>query len=286
MKKMIILGLITLMAPLTLSADSDVKIGKQNITVKDGRMTPEALWAMGRISAYAASPDGSKLVYQVGYYSVKHNKSHHVLYMMNADGSNKQLLTKGDKNETDAAWLDNETVAFKFSPDGKHVIILKSIPFHEVIKKNPSDLPKATGRLVTDLMYRHWDHYVESIQHPFVFSVGDGFSIADNGTDILEGEPYECPMEPFGGIEQLAWSTDSKQIAYTCRKKTGTQYSISTDSDIFLYNIGTRETKNLCKPANYVEPIRSFRPTAATWPGSLWSATATRLTVCVCAVTT
>ena len=283
MKKMIILGLITLMAPLTLSADSDVKIGKQNITVKDGRMTPEALWAMGRISAYAASPDGSKLVYQVGYYSVKHNKSHHVLYMMNADGSNKQLLTKGDKNETDAAWLDNETVAFltggeiwsmkadgsdrkqlsktngavegfKFSPDGKHVIILKSIPFHEVIKKNPSDLPKATGRLVTDLMYRHWDHYVESIQHPFVFGVGEGFSIADNGTDILEGEPYECPMEPFGGIEQLAWSTDSKQIAYTCRKKTGTQYSISTDSDIFLYNISTRETKNLCKPADYVEP--------------------------------
>ena len=61
-------------------------------------------------------------------------------------------------------------------------------------------------------------------------------------------------MEPFGGIEQLAWSTDSKQIAYTCRKKTGTQYSISTDSDIFLYNISTRETKNLCKPADYVEP--------------------------------
>ena len=283
MKKKIFMGLVLLLAPLTLSAESEVKIGKQNITIKDGRMSPEALWAMGRISAYSASPDGSKIVYQVGYYSVKHNKSHHVLYMMNADGSNKLLLTKGDKNETDATWLDNETIAFltggeiwsmktdgadrkqlsntggavegfKFAPDGKHVIILKSLPFHEVIKENPKDLPKATGRLVTDLMYRHWDHYVESIQHPFVFSVGDGFSVANDGTDILDGEPYECPMEPFGGIEQLAWSNDSKEIAYTCRKKTGLAYSISTDSDIYIYNIGTRETRNLCKPADYVEP--------------------------------
>ena len=283
MKKKIFMGLVLLLAPLTLSAESEVKIGKQNITIKDGRMSPEALWAMGRISAYSASPDGSKIVYQVGYYSVKHNKSHHVLYMMNADGSNKLLLTKGDKNETDATWLDNETIAFltggeiwsmktdgadrkqlsntggavegfKFAPDGKHVIILKSIPFHEVIKENPKDLPKATGRLVTDLMYRHWDHYVESIQHPFVFSVGDGFSVANDGTDILDGEPYECPMEPFGGIEQLAWSNDSKEIAYTCRKKAGLAYSISTDSDIYIYNIGTRETRNLCKPADYVEP--------------------------------
>jgi len=103
-------------------------------------------------------------------------------------------------------------------------------------------------------MYRHWDHYVESIQHPFVFAVNDGFAIASEGQDILEGEPFECPMEPFGGMEQLAWSTDSKQIAYTCRKKTGLQYSISTDSDIFLYDVEKKETKNLCKPADYVEP--------------------------------
>ena len=269
----------------TVKAQEKVKIGKQRITASNGKMamTPEALWAMGRIGSYAASPDGKKIVYQVGYYSVKENKSHQVLYVMDANGSGQQILTNSNKNETDPAWLDNNRIAFlsggeiwmmnsdgsnrqqlsktdgnvegyKFSPDGKKVILLKSIPFNEVIKENPKDLPKATGRLVTDLMYRHWDHYVESIQHPFVYSVGDGFVIADNGTDILEGEPFECPMEPFGGIEQLDWSKDSQSIAYTCRKKTGLLYSISTDSDIYLYNIGTRKTINLCKPADYVEP--------------------------------
>ena len=269
----------------TVKAQENVKIGKQRITASNGKMamTPEALWAMGRIGSYAASPDGKKIVYQVGYYSVKENKIHQVLYVMDANGSGQQILTNSNKNETDPAWLDNNRIAFlsggeiwmmnsdgsnrqqlsktdgnvegyKFSPDGKKVILLKSIPFNEVIKENPKDLPKATGRLVTDLMYRHWDHYVESIQHPFVYSVGDGFVIADNGTDILEGEPFECPMEPFGGIEQLDWSKDSQSIAYTCRKKTGLLYSISTDSDIYLYNIGTRKTINLCKPADYVEP--------------------------------
>ena len=281
-------------------AQETMKIGKQNIRLSSDLMTPEALWAMGRIGGYAASPDGKHIAYQVGYYSVKENKSHHVLYMMNADGSNKQMLTRSNKNETDAAWLSNETLAFltdgeiwtmnadgsnrkqmsktdgavegfKFSPDGTKVILLKSIPFNDIIKKNPDDLPKATGRLVTDLMYRHWDHYVENIMHPFVADVtAEGIG---QGTDILEGEPYECPMEPFGGIEQLDWSTDSKSIAYTCRKKTGLNYSISTDSDIYLYIIGTRETKNLCKEAGYkapaVDPTKTLKTQAVNAPENL-----------------
>ena len=274
---------VAVMTTGTTNAQNDVNIGKSNIKLGSHMMTPEALWAMGRIGGVEASPDGRQIVFQVGYYSVKANKSHQVICVMDADGKNRRQLTTSSKNETDPTWLDNETVAyisdgeiwamkpdgsdrkqlskmdgkvegFKFSPDHSKVIILQSIPFHDIIKKNPDDLPKATGRHVTDLMYRHWDHYVESIQHPFVYSVS-GNDIGTDAVDILEGEPYECPMEPFGGIEQLAWSPDSKTIAYTCRKKTGTDYAVSTDSDIYLYNIGTRKTTNLCKPADYKAPV-------------------------------
>ena len=275
-----------LMLVSTVNAENDVNIGKSNIKLKSRMMTPEALWAMGRIGTVEASPDGKQVVYQVGYYSVKQNKSHQVICIMDADGKNRRQLTTSSKSETDPTWLDAQTIAFitggeiwtmkadgserkqlsktdgevegfKFSPDRQKVIIIKSMPFHEIIKKNPDDLPKATGRRVTDLMYRHWDHYVESIQHPFLAKLemrNEKLEISSNLIDILEGEPYECPMEPFGGIEQLAWSPDSKTIAYTCRKKTGAQYAISTDSDIYLYNIGTRETKNLCKPEGYQAP--------------------------------
>ena len=266
-------------------AENDVRIGKQNIKLNSDLMTPEALWAMGRIASAEASADGKQIIYQVGYYSVKANKSQQKIAVINTDGTCNTTLTSGNKSETDPTWFQGKVAflsggqiwtmnadgtdrkqisksskdieGFKFSPDGSKVILLHSIDFNEVIKKNPEDLPKASGRLVTDLMYRHWDHYVESIQHPFVTEVkmeNGELRIENSEIDILAGEPYECPMEPFGGIEQLAWSPDSKTIAYTCRKKTGLAYSISTDSDIYLYNIGTRETKNLCKPEGYVAP--------------------------------
>ena len=279
----IVAAVLLLTACGTQKEDDKVNIQKQTIQLESDQMTPEALWAMSRIGGYQASPDGQHIAFQMGYYSVEENMSHQVLWMMGADGTEQKQLTEDADNETDVQWLNNETVAFlkggeiwkmnldgsgrkqlsqtegkvegfQFSPDGSKVIVLKSIDFNEIIQKNPEDLPKATGRLVTDLMYRHWDHYVESIQHPFVYEVSGDAGISGDGIDLLEGEPYECPMEPFGGMEQLAWSPDSKTIAYTCRKKTGLAYSISTDADIYIYNIGTRETKNLCKPEGYTEP--------------------------------
>ena len=271
-------------------ANAQTMIGKTTdltaLTTND-RMTPEALWAMGRIGGAAASPDGKTVTYQVGYYSVKQNKSHQMLYTQTADGKQQTVLTTSAKSETDPAWIeggkriafltdgqlwsmapdgtdrrqltksDIDIEGFKFSPDGKKVILIKSLPYHESIKKNPEDLPLATGRLVTDLNYRHWDHYVESIPHPFVANVTE--QGVDEGVDMLKDEPYECPMAPFGGVEQLNWSPDSKFVAYTCRKKTGVNYAVSTDSDIYLYDIATGNTRNLCKPADY-KPV-DFDPT-------------------------
>ncbi len=262
--------------------DNNEFIGKSNVTLESDLMTPEALWAMGRIGSAEASPDGKKIVYQVGYYSKEQNKGHQVLYVMDSDGQNNQMVTTSVKSETDATWIDNgnkiaylfdgqiwsmnpdgsgktqltndknDIDGFLFSPDGKHVILIKQLPYHESIKENPADLPKASGRLVTDMNYRHWDEYVETIPHPFLADVTNGK--INEGIDIMEGEPFESPTKPFGGIEQLAWSPDSKTIAYTSRKKTGVEYAISTDTDIYLYNIETQETGNICKPEGYKEP--------------------------------
>lgn len=278
-----VLGAMLLGTP---SIQAQTMIEKNNITLASDQMTPEALWAMGRIGSYVVAPDGKTLVYQVSYYSVKENKSHTMLYVQPLKAgktiAKAVALTQDSKSESDPAWIEGgkkiaflrdgqvwkmnadgtnrvkvtdskiDIEGFLFSPDGSKVILIKSLPYHGSIQKNPDDLPKATGRLVTDLNYRHWDHYVETIPHPFVANVnGDK---ADDGVDILDKQPYECPMAPFGGIEQLAWSPDSKQIAYTCRKKEGVAYAISTDADIYLYNVATRATRNLCKPEGYQEP--------------------------------
>ena len=206
-------AMILAAAALTMSTttvDAQTMIQKNEIKVENHLMTPEALWAMGRIGAAEASPNGKQIVYQVGYYSVKENKGHQMLFVMDANGKNQKALTTDAKSESDAAWiaggqkiaflregqlwsmnpdgtdrkqLTNDKLGiegFKFSPDGKKVILIKELPYHGTIKENPSDLPLATGRLVTDMIYRHWDHYVESILHPFVADV------TENGT-INEG---------------------------------------------------------------------------------------------------
>ena len=285
MNKTLTLAVAAAIGCASVNAEAQTMIGKTTdvATISKGdRMTAETLWAMGRIGGATASPDGKTIAYQVGYYSVKENKSHQMLYTVSADGKLQRTLTNTAASETDAAWInggkriaflskgqlwtmnadgsdrrqltksDIDIEGFKFSPDEKKVLLIKSLPYHESIKKNPDDLPLATGRVVTDLNYRHWDHYVETVAHPFVANVTENG--VDNGKDIIEGEPYECPMAPFGGIEQLAWSPDSKTIAYTCRKKTGVNYAISTDSDIFLYDVATGSTKNLCKPEGYKAP--------------------------------
>ncbi|MEI3137074.1 MAG: S9 family peptidase [Phocaeicola sp.] len=254
-------------------------IGKQEIRIKNKKLTPEALWAMGRIGSSSISPDGKQIAYTVSYYSVKENKSHTVIYVMNADGTNNLLLTHTADSEVEPTWIkggskiafltaasgsmqiwemnpdgserkqlssyEGGIEGFKFSPDESKVLFISQVKYGQRTSDIYPDLDKASGKVINDLMYKHWDEWVENIPHPFVASF-DGNQVGA-ATDILKGEPYESPMKPFGGIEQLAWSNDSKQIAYTCRKKTGLEYSVSTDSDIYLYNTETGETRNLCK---------------------------------------
>ena len=254
-------------------------IGKQEIRIKNKKLTPEALWAMGRIGNSSVSPDGKQIAYTVSYYSVKENKSHTVIYVMNADGTNNLLLTHTADSEVEPTWIkggskiafltaasgsmqiwemnpdgserkqlssyEGGIEGFKFSPDESKVLFISQVKYGQRTSDIYPDLDKASGKVINDLMYKHWDEWVENIPHPFVASF-DGNQVGA-ATDILKDEPYESPMKPFGGIEQLAWSNDSKQIAYTCRKKTGLEYSVSTDSDIYLYNTETGETRNLCK---------------------------------------
>lgn len=259
---------------------SKVNIGRSDIKIEDGHFTPEALWAMGRIGGVTTSPDGTKVAYQVSYYSVEENAGHTVIYVMDDNGENVRLLTRSAASENSPVWLDNESIAFlssdrngvqqiwsmkadgkqrrqlsamerdvegfMFSPDLNRVLMIMSVP-NPMQKERPyDDLQKSTGMIAEDLMYRHWDSWVTSLPHPFVAPF-DGRKVQADVIDLLQDEPYESPMLPFGGIEQFAWTPDSKSVAYTCRKKTGTEYSKSTDSDIYLYNIEDKSTVNLCK---------------------------------------
>ena len=276
-------------APAQEAANPDsLLIERSDIRIKGKRLTPEALWAMGRIGSVAVSPDAAKVAYTVSYYSVAQNKSNSEIFLMNADGSANTQLTRDEWQESQPTWikdgkklayLSNESGSmqvwemdpdgsdrhrltdyeggiegFSFSPDGKKLLFIAQVKTVKSTAEKYPDLPQTSGIIVDSLMYKHWDEWTTTAPHPFVADF-DGDEIS-NIRDILEGEPYESPMKPFGGIEQLAWSPQSDKIAYTCRKKTGKAYAISTDSDIYLYDLKADSTINLCKD----EGIKSLVP--------------------------
>ena len=252
------------------------------------QFTPEVMWQMGRIGNYQLTADAQKAVYGVTYYSVEQNKSRAVIYASTPStdnapvaltdgasseyapsfipGTDKVAYLAADKDGTMQLWMmhadgsSRKQISFEatdvndylFSPCGKKVILVKTVNHESSVQENDADLQLTTGIVANDLMYKHWDHYTKSAPHPFLADF-DGEKVGES-KDLLEGEPYECPMLPFGGVEQLAWSPDSKQIAYTCRKLAGLDYAISTDSDIYLYDIESGAVKNLCKPEGYVRP--------------------------------
>ena len=267
-------------------------IGKSDIRIKDGRMTPEALWAMGRIGGMNVSPDGKRVVYTVAYYSVPENKSNREVFVMNADGSDNKQITKTGFAENEAVWIkggtkiaflcnesgssqlwemnpdgtdrkrlsdyDKDIEGFAFSPDEKKVLFNSQVKTVNSTADKYPDLDKATGVIITDLMYKHWDEWVTTVPHPFVADF-DGESIS-NPVDVMEGELFESPMKPFGGIEQLAWNTTSDKIAYTSRKKTGKEYAISTNSDIYVYDLNTKQTTNITEENKGYDTNPTYSP--------------------------
>ncbi len=245
-----------------------------------GIFDAEALQALGRVSAPSISPDGKTVLFGISFENLAENSSNNDLYLLDLTKADAKplRLTDTPKSESGAVWIaGGSRIAFMYpdadgnmqmwtmnadgsirtqatehpggisgfllSPDEKNVLVVGNVKYSRSAADIYPDLPKATGRVIDDLMYKHWDEWVTEIPHPFVGSF-DGMK-AKEFKDIMDGEPYESPMKPFGGIESFAWHPDSKQLVYVSRKKTGVDYAVSTNSDIYLYNLATGATRNL-----------------------------------------
>jgi dipeptidyl aminopeptidase/acylaminoacyl peptidase len=267
-------------------------IGPSDIQIPDGRMTPEVLLSLGRLSDPQLSPDGKTILYGVSYNSIAENRSCRNLFTLPVSGGDPTQLTMDGKSISNARWspdgkyiyfisggqvfkapfrngkLGKRTQVtdipagvqeFSLSPDGAQILYVSSV--HSAVER-PVDtdplLSKADAYATEDLMYRHWDHWVEEINHSFVAPLGNG--IIKEGLDILGGADvmFQLPNGPFGGIEELCWSPDGRFIAYSCKKLTGKEYAFSTNTEIYIYNIQSGETQEITVGGGYdTHPIWS-----------------------------
>ena len=292
MRKIIFMATLALLATACQPKEDATKspITKPEITIEGGRLTPEALWAMGRINSVYPDEQSGLIAYTVSYYSVEENRSTSWIRICKPTGETLETIDEfighspawydgqlcyinqdgqviiGQKTLTG---FDRDIEGFLLSPQGDKIILIAQVKTVASTADKHPDLPLASGRVVDDLMYKHWDEWTETAPHPFLCEFKEGIATPESGSqklgianciDLLENTPYESPMKPFGGVEQLAWSPDGKTIAYTCRKKSGLEYAISTNSDIYLYDIYAHTHTNLTEGNGGYDTNPSYSP--------------------------
>ena len=250
----------------------------------------EDLYKVKRVGSPAVSPDGEWVVFQMSDPDIEKNKMFTDLYLMKSDGSEMQQLTDDPASDNSPVWSpDGKKIAFistrgdkpqiyvmdvpagtpkqiteaengasnvLWSPDGEYISYTSEVKIGKNINDEYPEYEKAKVRKYTELPARHWDEWEdEKYSHIFIMPAEGGES-----TDIMSGEPYDAPLNPFGGRSQIAWSQDGKQIAYTCKKYRGLKFVKNTDSDIYVYDLETEETKNITDGMNGFDKHPVYSP--------------------------
>ena len=247
--------------------------------IQKGILTPEILWKFGRIGSFEVSPDGKKVIYEVTRYDAKTIQRTSNIYILPLAGGDPINLTENRFKDVAPTWtpdgkiaflsnrfgdmqlwtmdeagmerkqitkIDGGIDAFKISPDNSKLLYTKNVKLEQSVTEKHSDLDKANARVMDDLMYRHWNDWSDyKFSHIFVADMSE--KLIKSGKDIMENELWDAPLSPYFNDGEITWSPDSKTIAYTCKKLYGRDYAVSTNSDIYLYNIKSGETKNITK---------------------------------------
>ncbi|MGX7667666.1 S9 family peptidase [Flavobacterium pedocola] len=219
-------------------------------------MTPELLWKLGRVTPIGLSKDGKNIVYKVATPSVEENKSNSKFYTIPIGGG--PAVEVADTKDL----VKNKNL----SSDGKYLLSHKEVKVEKVLGKDIyPELKKADAQVYNGLDYRHWDTWRDgTFNHVFYGDAnGNDKSIP---LDIMKGESFDSPQKPFGGDEDYIWSPDGKSIIYVCKKKAGTAYAISTNTDLYEYNLETKVTKNLTETNLGYDTHPLYSPTGnLTW---------------------
>jgi dipeptidyl aminopeptidase/acylaminoacyl peptidase len=278
--KKYLLPVILLALLFSLSCKQQVPVAKEalpqfnnQLTTEEkagGVMTPEIMWKFRRLGTFTLSPDGSTVLYTVTDIDLQTEARRTNIFKVAINGANPVQLTFDGGNSPQ--WISSgKSIAyvnkgklcimnpdgsgqkeisgidgfeiFSVSPDGNRIYFTKRVKLDQTANEKHK-LPKANVRIINDLMYRHWNYWSDySYSHIFVASF-DGSSVSA-AKDIMEGQRFESPTAPYFDDGEIAWNTDGKSIAYTTKRLFGKADALSTNSDIYLYNIEAGKEINI-----------------------------------------
>lgn len=216
-------------------------------------MTPETLWKLGRVSPIKISADNQTLYYSVTTPQIEANDFETAYFQVNLDG---QKLTKIDK---DHPQLANK----KISANEKYTLSHEAVKVKKVLGNDYyENLDKSNVYVFDQLDYRHWDTWNDgTFDHVMLTDLS-----TDKKIDLLADEPYYSPQKPFGGSGDYIFSPDSKKVIYVAKKEEGTAYALSTNTDLYQYDIATGKTTNLTEQNKGYDTHPTYSPQGAlTW---------------------
>ncbi len=267
----------------------------------EGRLTPEVMWKMSRASQSSLSPDGAWLLYAQTDYNMAENRGSTTLWVEELATKEVRQLTDRTSQNTAPQWsADGKHIYFlsdrsgsmqlwQMNADGTHPQQVSDFGFdiegygiapngerawyvrtvHVADRRSADihkDMDKSKARIYDDLMVRHWDYWEEGDhRHIFVADLTNG-SLAE-GVDIIGAEAaWDAPLAPYFDMAEISWNNAGTVLAYTGKPLAGTAYAVSTDSDIYLYDVASGQTTNICKPH---EEARDVMPGYDKYP--VWS---------------
>jgi len=272
-------------------SDFSGKLTESEIT--GGKLTPEILWKFSRLGESDVSPDSKNVVFSVNRADVKTNKKLNSIYIISLEGGEPKNLTEdfpscynprwnpaGTKIgfftaksgssqiwEMDADGSNKKQIsksaidinAFEYAPTGDKLWYLADVKLDSTTQDIYPDLPEASGRIITNLMYRHWDNWSDyAYSHIFIANIKNG--ALENETDILGKEAFDSPLSPYFESNEVAWSPDGNYVAYTCKKLKGREYAVSTNSDIYLFDVEAGTTVNITEENPGYDRFPVFSP--------------------------
>ena len=251
--------------------------------IEAGILSPEVMWKMGRVGSSSLSPDGTEVAYTVTYYNMAENRGVTSIYVQPIEGGEPRQLTDNAGNDVSPQWaadgrslyflsnrsgsmqiwnvttadamlrqvsdIEGDIEAFGIAPTAEKVYYVQPVHVKDILSKDVyKDMDKSKARIYDDLMARHWSYWDEGdYRHIFVadFDAAKGIS---NPVDIIGSEAaWDTPLAPYFDAAEIAWNNAGTALAYTCKPLTGTEYAVSTDSDVYVYDLASGKTENICK---------------------------------------
>lgn len=195
-------------------------------------MTPELLMQTARVSPLGISKDGKNVVYKIGIPAIEGNRIDTRFY-------SQPILSGAAVEISDYQPLLHDK---SISPDGKYTVYFEKVKTERITGTDYYPALKLSNAQIYDgLDYRHWDKWNFGFKNHVFYKENKKIS---NPIDIMAGENYDSPQMPFGGEEDYLWSPSGKSIFYVSKKKAGTDYATSTNTDIYEYNLETKKTIN------------------------------------------